>query len=370
MTDTPEKSAPPELPLPPKPPRWPAVAAVLALLMALGVVAIGHFYWQGMQASFALLRQAVERAKHEQQAMVAQLDEATRGFTEQQLKLQEQEQRLHEQVVAISRQQERLAQDKRRLTQQEETVRQTLENLHAEVDRSARQWRAAEAAYLIEVAARRLSLEQDADTALQALRSAVERLNESGDPQWLPVRESLEADMLSLAEVEAPDLSPLSQALVRMQTGINRLPLKSPDYKSGNAKPPNDPEAEDSQRDLDNLLREGLSGLQSPRMTSTQRAPTLPKGPQDSYSVRQNLRLQLDAARFALLRGDRELYEASLDTARTWLTTFFRAESPETGLYLHDWTSLQTAPIEPEFPDLTPTLEMLRAKLDSKQEEP
>ncbi len=359
-----------EPPALPRPPRWPAVAALLALLLTFAIVAVGHFYWQGMQDSFSHLRQTVERARQEQQGMVNQLEQATRSFTEQQQKLQQQEQRLHEQVEAIARQRESLNQDRQRLAEQEDSVRQTLENLHAEVGRSGQQWRAAEAAYLVEVARQRLRLERDADTAMQALKSAAERLRETGDPRWLPVRERLSADMQALGEVEAPDRGVLSKTLARMLSGIDRLPLKAPGFKSAPRKEPDEKpqQAQQTQRDLDSLLRDGLNGLQSlVRINPPQRAPALPKGPEDSYAVRQNLRLQLDAARFALLRGDRELYDSSLDTARTWIGTFFKTDAPETQLYLDDVAQLRSSPIHPTFPDLAPTLELLRAALDQAE---
>ncbi len=370
MTDKAEQTGKPAAPLPvtlpptPKPSRWPAVAAVLALLMALGIIGVGHFYWQGMQASFAHLRQTVERARLEQQNMVEQLEQARQKFIAQQQELQQQEQLLQQQVDAITRQRESLEQGEQRLAQHEDAVRQTLENLHAEVGRTGQQWRAAEAAYLVEVARQRLRLERDPDTALQALQSAAERLRETGDPRWLPVRERLSADMQALQDVEKPDRGALGKTLARMLAGIDRLPLKTPSYQSAKPAQTGEP-VTDSQRDLDSLLRDGLSELKSlVRINPPQRAPSLPQGPEDSYAVRQNLRLQLDSARFALLRGDRELYDSSLDTARTWIGTFFKAGAPETSLYLEDIAELRAARIHPEYPDIGPTLELLRAGLD------
>ncbi len=354
-------AAPPPLP---RPPRWPALASLLALLLTLGIVGVGQLYWRDMQTSFAHLHRAVDRARQEQQAMVGQLEQATRNFTAQQQELQQQEQLLRRQVEAITLQREGLERDQRRLSEQEGAVRQTLENLHAEVGRTGQQWRAAEAAYLVEVARQRLRLERDAETALTALQSAAERLRETGDPRWLPVRERLSADMQALEAVPQPDRSALGKTLTRMLTGIDRLPLRTPGFKPA-TKPPPDDEAVQSQRQLDSLLRDGLSGLKSlVRINPPQRAPALPQGPEDSYAVRQNLRLQLDSARFALLRGDRDLYDSSLDTARSWINAFFKAEAPETRLYLDDIAELRAAAIHPRFPDLGPTLELLRAGLD------
>jgi uncharacterized protein HemX len=116
---------------------------------------------------------------------------------------------------------------------------------------------------------------------------------------------------------------------------------------------------------LDTLLHDSWEGFKS--LVDVRRSDQPPRlGLGDIYGLRQDLRLQLDAARFALLRRDRDLYRTSLDTAASWLKTFFDTTAPEVHLYQDDLARLRAADPAPPLPDLGPTLKALRGLLDAK----
>jgi uroporphyrin-3 C-methyltransferase len=342
----------------PKRSRWPAVLAGLAILALLGTVAVGHFYWQSLQARFAQLQRVMETAREQQRLLADRVEETAREFAAQ-------EQRLREQEQAIRRQTEGIAVQKQKLAQQEEAVRQSLENLQQSVVRTGQGWRAAEAAYLLELAQRRLTLEADVGTAIKALTAAAERLRETGDPRWVAVQERIAEDIARLRPVPTLDRAALSKTLLRMASGVEHLPLRS-------RRTPPSPGAESERpagqrpRSLQTLLEDGLEGFRSlVRVRRDDRAgPALP-GEDQHYALYQNLRLQLDSARFGLLRRDRSLYASSLDTAEAWLQTFFRIDAPETQLYLTDLAELRAVNVAPDLPDLAPTLDALQAELNA-----
>jgi uroporphyrin-3 C-methyltransferase len=360
--EAPDPQIPPPLP---KPSRWPAVLAVIAVLAVLVMVGVGHFYWQSMQLRFAQLRQVIDQASAQQHTLGAQMQQRGRVFAEQQERLQTQDELIRQQADTIAEQREKLA-------RQEQAVAQTLQNIRQTLGHSGQAWRAAEAAYLIELASLRLSLEQDAGTALSALNSADRRLQETGEARWLPIRERLARDIAALQSVDTADRAALSQQLVDLAAGVDGLALRVQNVapnQAASSEPPSERRSSE-ERSLDSLWRDSLEGLKSLvriRRNDGMGGALIP-GEDQHYQVRQNLRLQLDAARFGLLRADAELYRSSLETAKVWLQTFFKQDSSATERYLEALARLMEADVHPEFPDLSPTLQALRQLLQQEAE--
>jgi uroporphyrin-3 C-methyltransferase len=354
-------------PLLPKASRWPVALAMLALLAVVILLGIGHFYWQGMQLRFAQLRQVIDQASSQQQVLGAQMQERGRLFAEQQARLREQDELIRRQADTIASQQAKLAQEAERLARQEDTVRQTLKNIQQSLGHSGQAWRAAEAAYLVELARQRLVLQRDAPTALAALQSAVQRLRETGEPRWLPIGERLAHDIERLQAVKTIDRAALSAKLVDLASHVDGLVLRVQSAAASIEAPAQAP-ADSAERSLDSLWQHGLNGLKS--LVQIRRHDGLGgimlPGEDQHYQVRQNLRLQLDSARFGLLRADPELYASSLDTAKVWLETFFKRDSAETQRYLKVLDQLRGAEVDPPLPDISATLQALRALLEKE----
>jgi uroporphyrin-3 C-methyltransferase len=369
LSAEPEPRVAPQGPLP-RPARWPALLALLAILALLALVVVGQLYWRVSQQDVERLRQSIAQAQTRQRELARRVQESNDLVAEQQERLLQQEALIHSQVETIGQRERELAAAQERLGRQEEAVSRTLANLHQEVGRSGQEWRAGEAAFLVELAQQRLRLACDLETAQQALKSADRRLRETGDPRWMPVRDLLAADLARLSEAGLPDLDALAKTLLGMASGVNQLPLR-PQRSVPRAVQPTTPvERVPGPRNLDTLLRDGWEGLKSlVKIRRNDQPQTARRGPQSLYNLRQNLRLQLDMARFALLRRDVDLYATRLDAAQTWLTSFFDSERPEVRLYLQELARLRSARLRPDLPDLGPTLAALRARLDAPAEQ-
>jgi uroporphyrin-3 C-methyltransferase len=83
--------------------------------------------------------------------------------------------------------------------------------------------------------------------------------------------------------------------------------------------------------------------------------------PELEYFLYQNLRLQLDAARLALLRGEAPLYVESLRSARDWAATYFDQEHAATRAMVAELDRLLAVDIAPALPELGAALRELRA---------
>jgi uroporphyrin-3 C-methyltransferase len=182
----------------------------------------------------------------------------------------------------------------------------------------------------------------------------------------------LARDIAALQSVDTADRAALSQQLVDLAAGVDGLALRVQNVapnQAASSEPPSERRSSE-ERSLDSLWRDSLEGLKSLvriRRNDGMGGALIP-GEDQHYQVRQNLRLQLDAARFGLLRADAELYRSSLETAKVWLQTFFKQDSSATERYLEALARLMEADVHPEFPDLSPTLQALRQLLQQEAE--
>jgi len=79
--------------------------------------------------------------------------------------------------------------------------------------------------------------------------------------------------------------------------------------------------------------------------------------PEQRYFLYQNLRLQLESARLALLNADNNSFQHSLKTAITWLDQYFTGE--ERDAMLASLNSLAEQKIDVSIPDISGSLNWL-----------
>jgi uroporphyrin-3 C-methyltransferase len=351
----------------------PSRVLILLLMLLLGSliggVGIGFYYWSGIQTSMVHMHSAMDRARREQQALLEQFERTRQDLGEQERRIQRQEAALSEQKQEMAAQREELALRRKQLEQQEEAVRHTLSQVHEWIGQDSQAWRVSEAEHLLEVAHQRLNLDRDLDLALRAASSANEQLGATGDPRWFEVREALAQDIERLLAAQRIDKSALSQRLRKLAEQAERLPQRhSSKQPPGYGRPAPRSRVD---RNLDSLLKDSWEGLKSLLIIRRSDQPWWPPMVQEqSFFVRQNLQLQLDAARFALLRDDNALYRSALETAQVWVKTFHDPKSGEIGQFLEELAALQGVDITPDLPSLEPTLRLLREARDTPGEPP
>ena len=81
--------------------------------------------------------------------------------------------------------------------------------------------------------------------------------------------------------------------------------------------------------------------------------------PSQQYFLYQNLQLQLESARLALLRQENILFNSSLETAIEWLDSFFDANDAATQNMLQTLQGIQTTNLNPAYPDISGSLSLL-----------
>ena len=82
------------------------------------------------------------------------------------------------------------------------------------------------------------------------------------------------------------------------------------------------------------------------------------------YYVQQNLRLMLEQAQLALLQRSPGVYTRSLDKAVSWVDEYFQLNETAQAL-LVSLRELQQLHVDPELPDISASLALLKAYLSN-----
>jgi len=350
--------------------RWATALSLVALFSVAAGLAAGYVCWIQVRDALDRLDTAVQRAEADQARLTAGLEAIRSDFEHQRADLEAGKQRL--------------AETQAELQKRESDMRAALDGVYQRLGRKAEDWKAAEAEYLLLIANHRLRLMRDRKTAVAALQAADERLRDTGDPSWLPVRDAIASELAALRAVDLPDLPGVAARIAALidQAGHLRLrgaaPPRPGPAGSAAAKPPTAARAGGSERptpdqghSVESLLRDSLKGLQSVLEIRRHDRPVVAMLPPDQqYFVLENLRLQLQAARLGALEAGPDLYRSSLQTAQTWLGDLFDPGDPATRAMQDELTQLQGIDVRPALPDISGSLKRLRERRKAPAEGP
>ncbi|WP_435684803.1 uroporphyrinogen-III C-methyltransferase [Sedimenticola selenatireducens] len=343
-------------------PQLSLALSLIALVLLFGALGYGYQYWTGLQASLLRMNEELGKADAQQQALQGKLSVVAQAF-------EQQKQEIENQRSALELQEQKLVSERERLSQQASEMQQSLESVYSRVGRSSNAWMAAEAEYLMRVANHRLQLAGDVDTAIRALEAADGRLRDSGDPGWIEVRELLAKEIATLKGVGQLDRVGLAARLNGLKEQVKALKMLGLSYTP--AKPEQgDGQADSAQRSVETLLKDGWEGFKSVMVIRHRDKPVsamLP--PEQQFFVYQNLQLQLEAARLALLKGDQQLYGSSLKQAAAWIGEFFDADATATQAAQQEISALQSVDVHPRLPDISHSLVALQARVKATGDE-
>ena len=327
-----EKKKPAKKPSHEKPSASGSHLAKLALLSSL-IIAGGIFY----------LWREHTNALHNQQQQLTQLQSVVKDHSETQ---QQFDQAVKEELGKLHERQQAL---KDAVTELLKTSRHL-----------RHEWLVSEAEYLVNLAGHRLILARDANTAITALKAADDRLREAGDPSLIVLRKALADDISTLEGIALPDTAGLSLKLSAMVQDVEDLPLLTPEPKTATPQQigPTKPSLE-NWRELPGAMWEDMKKLVIIRDHQGPIKPLL--SPEQHFFLSQNLKLQLEQARLALLNGENAIYHERLDTVQTWLHNWFDLEHNRTVYMLDRIKELQAIDIQPSLPELTRTYQAFQA---------
>lgn len=225
-------------------------------------------------------------------------------------------------------------------------------------------WLLAEVEYLLHLANQKLNLEKDFTGTEAVLAAADKVLAEISDPGLLPIREAIGKEVFSLQQIKRIDQQGIYTQIAALIGALDDIEtdayLKTKEVLPEPIMETN-PEV-DANRVWDNIW-EDLKTVVTIRRLDEPVAPLM--APEQSYYLKQNLRLMLEQASVALLERNQMIFQDSLNKAYNWLSTYFELKNPLIRSFIERLEVLKTTQIEFAMPDISESLRLTKKKIEA-----
>ena len=215
----------------------------------------------------------------------------------------------------------------------------------------------AEAEYYMQIANAQLQLAGNPYLASLALGQADDRLLQLTDPALIAVRRAIADELAALDVMEKPDIAGVTLILASLARVVDSLPLRSAGDVVAAEAEALDTEMSGTAR-MWAAVKDAASGLVKVTPPDGDKAALIT--PDVADLARSNLSLQLQAARLALLRGEQEIFEQSLDDADAWLELYFNTGSAQVRSARQTMSEIRTEYAAVAPPDISQSLRLLR----------
>lgn len=213
----------------------------------------------------------------------------------------------------------------------------------------------AEAEYYLQIANAQLQLANNPRLASLALGMADERVTQLSDPGLTAVRRAIADELAALEVMEKPDLEGATLTLASLARVVESLPLASSTPEES---------SDDIDEDISGIdrawgsVKDAMSGLV--KVTPPDQPKLALVSPDAAYFLRNNIALQLQAARLALLRGEQAIFEHALDDTSALLDTYFDSNSEQVASAQLTISEIRAAVFATSAPDISESLRLLR----------
>ncbi|MEM9620967.1 MAG: uroporphyrinogen-III C-methyltransferase [Pseudomonadota bacterium] len=330
---TPE-STPESTPAPVRPARLLALLALLLGLAAAG--GVGYLY-------YLLVYQDPLADVNQQQDDVAQrLTDLSGDVTAQIRDLQSR---------SAARMAELVDQQEQRLADTEAGVVKSLNEALLAAPPTQKQWKLAEAEYLMRIANHRVLMERDSSGALSLLQTADTIIAELDDFALHQVRAQLADEMVALRQVRRDDLQGIYLRIEAVKTGLENLAIEVPEYLPEVTATP-------AEQTIWQTLADELSKFVRVRTRGSGEALQPLLAPDEERYLELNLRLALEQAQLAALKRHQAVFISSLESARRWIVDHMESDDAAQAL-LDEIDGLLQIELARPLPDISGSLNSL-----------
>jgi uroporphyrin-III C-methyltransferase len=249
----------------------------------------------------------------------------------------------------------RAAQLEQRLAESQDQ-QEALQTLYMELANNREERLISEVEQLLIIANQQLQLVGNLKSALIALQTADGRLQQLDTPQVIQLRKQVAQDLQRLQSLPTVDIVGMSLKLANLAESIDSLPLVSERHPTSS--PPPQPEWQHSP--LRRFAQELWHDLkQMVRLERVDRPEPPLLAPDQTFFLRENIKLRLLTARIALLQHDEATYRSDLSAAEKWLNSHFDQREPVTKSALRTIAQLSASDITIQLPDISESLALV-----------
>jgi len=341
-----------------KTPQKTSKTAILALLLSLtaGAAVVGLYYWQEQQQI-----QFEQNFSREMTQTINQNNLRSIANSQSELKalLAKQQQQSSAEVnnvlaLASKAQQEKFSQLQSQLKQI--------------TQRQPSDWLIHESEYLIRVALRSLWLEKDVTAAVGLLKDADQRLSQLNDPQYLPVRASINQDIeqLQLLPKLATDNTIL--ALMGLNQQVHTLPFTKVEAIDSKTKEQAFKLSENTSEWRANLAKSWQKFLDN-FITIRRRDGSVEAlmSPKHQQNLRENLSLKLQLAQWAASQAKAQLFDKTLNDIQLWHQQYFDMDNPINQNFNQRIATLKTTIVAVDYPNTLASLNAIQNIVNNQQ---
>jgi uroporphyrin-3 C-methyltransferase len=227
---------------------------------------------------------------------------------------------------------------------------------------SRRAWLEAEVEFLLRIANQALLFKSDFASATRALQAADERLVGLDDPGFYKVRQAIADEISAISNTSRPDTFGMALSLAGAIDGVAKLPLynATPEQFQRAEKKALAEQTQAEERSGKSFVADMWAQFKQLVVVRRDDAPYQPLLTADqTTNLYSNLELKLEAARVALLRGDKVLFDQSLAMADQWLESWFDTKSTSVSALRQRIAALIEQPMVTEIPDISTSLKRL-----------
>ncbi len=266
--------------------------------------------------------------------------------------------------TALAQAQAQLRETQSRVTELEARVADTqeqrvaLEEMYRELSRSADDRLLSEVEQLLVLASQQLQLAGNVRGALAALQAADQRLAKAEKLAATPLRRAITQDMDRLKAFPQVDTVGTAVKLDQLIAQTETLPLLVAETPAPTRVARLKPEEPTGMTRAARDFWEEMKGLVKIRELEAPEPPLV--SPQQSYFLRENLRLRLLAARVSLLARDETTFREDLKAAQAWITKYYDPKARTTVAAVATLKQVADTPVNIAPPDINASLAAVR----------
>jgi uroporphyrin-3 C-methyltransferase len=234
----------------------------------------------------------------------------------------------------------------------------TINSMYQDMSKVRSDWLLSEVGHALALASQELQLAGNVPAAISALQAVDARLAAFDRPELIGVKKAVAHDLETLKALPFLDIIGMSARIDSLSQGVDKLPLTVDIQRQ-----PQAPMAIDRSAPFwSRLIRDISQSLgELVRIRRIDKPEAMLLTPEQSFQLRENLKLHLLDARIALLQHNAVPFNADMAALQTYVDRYFDRSAPATQQWLTVLAELKAAPINNALPDLSDSLKAVNS---------